>query len=167
MGGFVSKNMHIIAAPPGAGKSRTMAYLTKHCLENLKKVIFITLELSEEETMANINTAITGLSLHEMLNPLYLNEFKEKTQKFKNNYGSDLVVKFFKPGAITCDTIHNYIQKVIQYKEEKLGRQWKPDVIMLDYMDKLLPTQKIKGNIYEDVGLEFSHALSDWLFLRS
>ena len=151
-GGFVSKNMHIIAAPPGAGKSRTMAYLTKHCLENLKKVIFITLELSEEETMANINTAITGLSLHEMLNPLYLNEFKEKTQKFKNNYGSDLVVKFFKPGAITCDTIHNYIQKVIQYKEEKLGRQWKPDVIMLDYMDKLLPTQKIKGNIYEDVG---------------
>ena len=151
-GGFVSKNIHLLAAPPGAGKSRTMAYLTKHCLEQMKKVIFITLELSEAETMANINTAVTGITLHEMLNPLYRQQFIEDVNKFKDKHCSDLVVKFFKPGAVTCDTIHNYIQKVIQYKREKLGRDWKPDVIMLDYMDKLLPTQKIKGNIYEDVG---------------
>lgn len=151
-GGFVSKNLHIIGAPPGTGKSRSMAYLAKHSLECLKKVIFITLELSEAETMANINTAVTGITLHEMLNPLYRQQFINDISEFKNKYCSDLVVKFFKPGAITCDTIHNYIQKVIQYKTEKLGREWRPDVIILDYMDKLLPTQKIKGNIYEDVG---------------
>lgn len=137
---------------PGGGKSRTMAYLAKHSLEQMKKVIFITLELSEAETMANINTAVTGITLHEMLNPLYRQQFIDDVTKFKDRHCSDLVVKFFKPGTVTCDTIHNYIQKVIQYKREKLGRDWKPDVIILDYMDKLLPTQKVKGNMYEDIG---------------
>lgn len=132
--------------------SRIMAYLAKHCLEEMKKVIFITLELSEAETMANINTSVTGITLHEMLNPVYRQQFVNDVTKFKDRHCSDLVVKFFKPGTVTCDTIHNYIQKVIQHKTEKLGRSWKPDVIILDYMDKLLPSQKIKGNIYEDVG---------------
>lgn len=151
-GGFVSKNIALIGGAPGFGKSRIMAYLAKHSLECLKKVMFITLELSEAETMANINTSVTGITLHEMLNPLYRQQFINDVAKFKDKYCSDLVVKFFKPGTVTCDTIHNYIQKVIQYKTEKLGREWRPDVIFLDYMDKLLPSQKIKGNIYEDVG---------------
>lgn len=132
--------------------SRIMAYLTKQALMDHKKVIFITLELSEIETMANINTAATGIGLHEMLNPINRKEFEQKRIDFKNKYGSDLMVKFYKPGAVTTDTLHNYIQKVIQYKQETLGIEWKPDVIFIDYMDKLLPTQKIRGNSYEDMG---------------
>lgn len=151
-GGFVRKNVHIIAAPPGSGKSRTMAFLTKNALKDRKKVIFITLELSEEETLANIWTSATGITLHEMLNPQYLLEFKQKTTQFKSLYGSDLFVKFYKPGSITTDTIHNYIQRVIQKKTEEKGYDWKPDVIFIDYLDKLLPTQKVKGNVYEDIG---------------
>ena len=151
-GGFVRKNVHIIAAPPGAGKSRTMAFLTKNALKARKKVIFITLELSEAETMANICTSATGMSLHEMLNPQCINEFKEKVAQFKKAHGSDLIIKFYKPGAVTTDTLHNFIQRVIQKKTEELGYDWKPDAIFIDYLDKLLPTQKVRGNSYEDIG---------------
>ena len=137
---------------PGGGKSRIKAFLTVQALKDFKKVVFITLELSEAETMANINTAITGLGIKDMLDPAQKHEFEEKLLTFKNTYNPELVVKFYKPNAITTDTIHNYIQKVIQHKEETTGMKWKPDVIYIDYLDKLLPTQKVKGNMYEDVG---------------
>lgn len=151
-GGFVKKNLHLIGAAPGGGKSKTMAFLTKQALLNFKKVIFITLELSEVETQANIHCAITGLNMYQMLDPENRKEFDHKLAMFKSNFNPQCVVKFYKPGAITADTIHNFIQKVIQHKEETLGIKWKPDVIFVDYLDKLLPTQKVKGNIYEDVG---------------
>lgn len=151
-GGFVKKNVHLIGACPGGGKSKTMAGLAKHAMELGKRVIFITLELSETETQANINCAITGLNMYQMLDPMNRVEFDTKLHVFKNTYNPQCVVKFYKPGAVTADTIHNFIQKVIQKKEEDLKIKWKPDVIFVDYLDKLLPTQKVKGNMYEDVG---------------
>lgn len=132
--------------------SRIMAFLAKQALMQLKRVIFITLELSEVETQANINSAITSLTMHEMMKPENRIEFEKKLMTFKNTFNPQCIVKFYKPGAVTADTLHNFIQKVIQKKEEELGSTWKPDVIFIDYLDKLLPTQKIKGNMYEDVG---------------
>lgn len=132
--------------------SRMMAYLTKSALEDMKKVVFITLELNEAETMANILTSMTGLTLHDMLKPENRQQFEEKRAMFQNTYASDCVVKFYKPSTVTCDTIQNYIFKLIQHKKEVSGIDWKPDIIFLDYLDKLLPTQKVKGNMYEDIG---------------
>ena len=151
-GGFVKDNLHILGGAPGFGKSKTMAYLAKQALMDGKKVVFITLELSEVETMANIKIAISGISFFDMLKPENRMEFDSKCANFENTFSKDLVVKFYKPATVNCDTIENYIMKVIQYKKEKEGRDWKPDVIFVDYLDKLLPTQKVKGNIYEDVG---------------
>ena len=151
-GGFIKKNLHLIAARPGGGKSRIMAFLAKQALMCGKKVIFITLELSEVETQANINSAITGLTMYQILDPENIEEFNRKISMFRNTFNPQLITKFYKPGSVTADTIHNFIQKVIQHKEEQLGIKWKPDVIFVDYLDKLLPTQKVKGNLYEDVG---------------
>lgn len=151
-GGFVKKNLHLIGGAPGFGKSRTMAYLTKVALQAYKKVIFITLELSEVETMTNIITSMTGIGMHEMLVPENAKMYEEKLMQFKDVFKPNLVVKFYKPSAVTADTIHNFIQKVIRHKEETTGKEWKPDYILIDYLDKLLPVQKVKGNTYEDIG---------------
>ena len=151
-GGFVKDNVHLLGGAPGFGKSRAMAFLAKQAVMQGKRVVFITLELNQAETMANIESAVTGFRFFELLRPENLQSYKEKHMQFINKYGDDLFIKFYKPATITCDTIHNYIQKVIQYKKEKFGMDWKPDVIYLDYLDKLLPIQKIKGNLYEDIG---------------
>lgn len=151
-GGFVRKNLHIIAAPPGGGKSRIMAFLAREAMKQNKRIIFITLELDQTETMANINTAVTGLGIGQMLSMQSRQEFEEKIQMFKNTFNPDLTIKFFKPASVNADTIYNYIQKLSRIKEEKFNIKWKPDVIFLDYMDKLLPTQKVRGNSYEDMG---------------
>lgn len=151
-GGFVRDNIHIIAASPGGGKSRTMAFLTKNALMAMKRVIFITLELSEVETMTNIYTSISGYTMYDMLKPENREDFKRKVSMFKNTFSQNLLVKFFRPGCVNTDSIHNYIRKVIQEKQEENGIEWKPDIIFVDYMDKLLPIQRIKGSSYEDMG---------------
>lgn len=137
---------------PGGGKSKGMAFLAKNAVAEMKNVIFITLELNETETMVNFKTAISGINMHDMLKPEYREEFTRKIQNFKNTFGGNLIVKFFKPATVNADTLQNYIRKVIQTKSEKLGITWKPDIIFVDYMDKLLPIQKVKGSSYEDMG---------------
>ena len=152
-GGFTRNNIHIIGACPGGGKSRIMAFLAKQAICAGKKVIFITLELSEVETEANINSAVTGLTLHDMLNPENREEFIRKRNAFINTFGGEIMIKFYRPGSINTDTIHNYIRKVINDKKESLnGIEWKPDLIIVDYLDKLLPIQKVRANSYEDMG---------------
>lgn len=132
--------------------SRTMAALAKHALTCGKRVIFITLELTELETITNIYSAATQMSSKELVNDTMRNIFVEKITTFKNQFATDLVVKFFRPDTVNANTLTNYIFKVKQVKEEKGFKNWSPDVIFLDYMDKLLPIQKVKGNIYEDNG---------------
>jgi len=152
-GGFARNNIHFIAAAPGGGKSRCMAFLAKQAMTAGKKVIFITVELTETETMTNINSAITGFSMHDMIIPENREEFAKKRAAFCNMFGGELIVKFFRPGSINTDTIHNFIRKVMMEKKEKLnGIEWKPDFIIVDYMDKLLPIQKMQANSYADMG---------------
>lgn len=152
-GGFARNNIHFLCAPPGGGKSRAMAFLAKQAMMQRKRIIMITLELSEVETEANINSAITGLTLHDMLKPENREEFIKKRSYFLNTFGGELMIKFFRPGTVNCDTIYNYIRKVMIEKKEALnGIDWKPDFIIVDYMDKLLPIQKVQANSYIDMG---------------
>lgn len=152
-GGFTRNNLHIIAAPPGGGKSRIMAFLAKQALTAGKKVILITLELTEVEEEALINTSVTGFGIYDLLKPENREEYDRKKANFINTFGADLFIKFYRPGTVNTDTIHNYIRKVMTERKEELGGiDWKPDFIIVDYMDKLLPIQKMVGRSYEDMG---------------
>lgn len=149
-GGLVKNSLSLFAATSGGGKSKFLSFLTKECLKRRKRVIYISLELTEEETMQNILTSMTGFPLRELMQDENRQAFNEKLKLFKNHYSVDVVVKFYKPNAITADTIHNYIQKVINVKKNKGQLDWKPDIIILDYMDKMLPVERVKNaSIYE------------------
>lgn len=151
-GGFVKDNIHILGACPGGGKSKTMAFLTKQALIQRKKVVFISLELTEAETMANIINSITGMNLRDLLKPENRQRYEDLITQFTQRYAPNLKVKFFKPATVTTNEIQNYIMRVSNVSENKTGQSFKPDVIFVDYLDKLLPTQKVKGNTYEDIG---------------
>lgn len=151
-GGFTKSNLHIIAAAPGYGKTKTMSYLARKALQDGKRIIFITLELDEQELMQGVCNSFTGMSLVDMRDPSLQPEFKKRFNSFINTFSGMMNIKFYRPDCITCNTIHNYIKTYCRWKSEQIGYEWKPDVIFLDYMDKILPIQKMKGNVYEDNG---------------
>lgn len=149
-GGLVKNSLSLFAATSGGGKSKFLSFLTKECLKKKKRVIYISLELTEEETMQNILTSMTGFTLGELMKEENRVAFNEKVSIFRNMYGDNVIVKFYKPNAITADTIHNFIQKVINVKKNKGIYDWRPDIIILDYMDKMLPIERVKNaSIYE------------------
>lgn len=149
-GGLVKNSLSLFAATSGGGKSKFLSFLTKECLKRNKRVIYISLELTEEETMQNILTSMTSLSLGELMKEENRVIFNEQVSKFRNLYSDNVIVKFYKPNAITADTVHNYIQKVINVKKNKGILDWRPDIIILDYMDKMLPVDRVKNaSIYE------------------
>lgn len=151
-GGFTRRNLHIIAAPPSGGKTKSMSFLARNAIMSSKRVIYITLEMSEEEIITGIISSCVGMSKTELLTPEARQEYNEKYMRFQNMFHPELFVKFFMPGTTNADKIYNYIQRLCLNKKEVTGVDWKPDVIFLDYMDKMIPTQKAKGNMYEDVG---------------
>ena len=128
-----------------------MAFLAKQALKQRKKVVFITLELTEAETMANIISSITGMTLKDLLTPENRYKYEEMITDFTSKYLPNLKVKFYKPSTATSNDIQNYIMRITNLCEAK-GESFKPDVIFVDYLDKLLPTQAVKGNTYEDIG---------------
>lgn len=149
-GGLVKNSLSLFAATSGGGKSKFLSFLTKECLKRKKRVIYISLELTEEETMQNILTAMTGLSLSDLMKEEKRGFFNEQVSKFRTNFSDNVIVKFYKPNAITADTVHNFIQKVINVKKGKGQLDWRPDIIILDYMDKMLPVDRVKNaSIYE------------------
>lgn len=149
-GGLAKNSLSLFAATSGGGKSKFLSFLTKECLKKNKRVVYISLELTEEETMQNILTSMTGFSLRELMKEENRIAFANKVKQFRNSFGDNVIVKFYKPNAITADTIHNYIQKVINVKKGKGITDWKPDIIILDYMDKMLPVDRVKNaSIYE------------------
>lgn len=149
-GGLVKNSLSLFAATSGGGKSKFLSFLTKECLKRNKRVIYISLELTEEETMQNILTSMTAMSLGELMKDENRERFNESLKRFRTLYSDNVVVKFYKPNAITADTIHNFIQKVINVKKSKGVLDWRPDIIILDYMDKMLPVERVKNaNIYE------------------
>lgn len=149
-GGLVKNSLSLFAATSGGGKSKFLSFLTKECLKRKKRVVYISLELTEEETMQNILTSMTGLTLSELMREENRAAFNENLDHFRTVYSDNVIVKFYKPNAITANTIHNFIQKVINVKKNKGFLDWRPDIIILDYMDKMLPIDKPKdSSIYE------------------
>lgn len=149
-GGLVKNSLSLFAATSGGGKSKFLSFLTKECLKRKKRVIYISLELTEEETMQNILTSMTGFTLSALMKEENRVAFNESLARFRTAFSDNVVVKFYKPNAITADTVHNFIQKVINVKKSKGKLDWRPDIIILDYMDKMLPVERVKNaSIYE------------------
>lgn len=134
--------------------SKTIAFLSKQALLQRKKVLSITLELSEPETLANLMNSITGLTLTDLLKTENKQEYDVKIENFCQKYAPNYRVKFYKPATVSCDTINNYIMQLIN-KTTAEGNPFKPDIIFIDYLDKLLPTSSRNGknlSLYEEIG---------------
>lgn len=116
--------------------TRCMSYFAAEALRQGKKVVFITLELDESEILANLASALTGFTWWDMLNPdkekmeEYQNAVKNVKQALNN---ANLKVKFYINKSISSQAIISYLMRL------KATENFVPDLVVVDYMDLLLP----------------------------
>lgn len=139
--GFSRKTLNIFLAGTGVGKSLAMCHIAAAALSQGKNVLYITLELAEEEVAKRIDANLMNITIDDLLQlpqDLYL----KKADVLKNKSQGKLIVKEY-PTA-SASTLH--FKALLN--ELHLKKSFKPDIIFVDYLN-ICASARIKpgGNV--------------------
>ena len=124
--------LNIFAGGSGAGKSLFLANLGVNWALQGLNVVYLTLELSEELVSMRIDSMITEIPTRDIFKNIDEVEMKVKVIGKKSG---TYQVKYMPSGKTTND-----IRAYLKEYEIKLGR--KVDILLVDYLDLLMPMGK-------------------------
>jgi len=128
-GGFNRGELNIFAAASGGGKSLFLANLGVNWALAGLNVIYLTFELSENLVAMRLDSMITGISTREIFRNIDDVELKVK---ILGKQAGSIQIKYM-PSGKTCNDIRAYL------KEYQIKKQIKPDVLLIDYLDLMMP----------------------------
>ena len=131
-GGFNRGELNIFAGGSGAGKSLFLANLGVNFALAGLNVVYLTLELSEPLVGMRIDSMTTGISTKEVFKDL--DNLDMKVRMIGKKSGA-LQIKYM-PSGKTVNDIRAYMKEY----EIKMGR--KLDILLVDYLDLLMPISK-------------------------
>jgi archaellum biogenesis ATPase FlaH len=131
-GGFNRGELNIFAGGSGAGKSLFLANLGVNFALAGLNVVYLTLELSEPLVGMRIDSMTTGISTKEVFKDL--DNLDMKVRMIGKKSGA-LQIKYM-PSGKTVNDIRSYMKEY----EIKMGR--KLDILLVDYLDLLMPISK-------------------------
>jgi KaiC/GvpD/RAD55 family RecA-like ATPase len=128
-GGFNRGELNIFCAGSGGGKSLFLANLGVNWALMGLNVIYLTFELSEGLVAMRLDSMTTGIGTREIFRNLDDVELKVKTLQKRSGH---LQVKYM-PSGKNCNDIRAYL------KEYQVKTGVKPDVLLIDYLDLMMP----------------------------
>jgi archaellum biogenesis ATPase FlaH len=128
-GGFNRGELNIFCAGSGGGKSLFLANLGVNWALQGLNVLYLTFELSEGLVSMRLDSMMTGITTRDIFRNIDDVEIKVKMIGKK---AGDLQVKYM-PSGKNCNDIRAYIKEY----QVKTGR--KLDVILIDYLDLMMP----------------------------
>jgi KaiC/GvpD/RAD55 family RecA-like ATPase len=128
-GGFNRGELNIFCAASGGGKSLFLANLGVNWALAGLNVIYLTFELSEKLVGMRLDSMTTGIGTRDIFRSIDDVELKVKMlQKRSGN----LQIKYM-PSGKNCNDIRAYL------KEYQVKTGVKPDVLLIDYLDLMMP----------------------------
>ena len=128
-GGFNRGELNIFCAGSGGGKSLFLANMGVNWALQGLNVLYLTFELSEGLVSMRLDSMMTGISTREVFKSIDDVELKVKMLGKK---AGNLQVKYM-PSGKNCNDIRAYL------KEYQVKKGCKPDVILIDYLDLMMP----------------------------
>ena len=126
--GLPKKTLNIALAGTGVGKSLFMCHMAAACLSMGKNVLYVTLELAEEEVSKRIDANLMNISLDDLM-ALPKDIYMKKGESLKNKTDGKLIVKEYPTAG--ASTIH--FKSLLN--ELNLKKSIKPDIIFIDYLN--------------------------------
>jgi len=155
-GGLGQKELGVVIAPTGAGKSMALVHLGSAAVCEGKTVIHYTLELQDTVIGCRYDSCITQIPLGN------LSSFKEKIYEEVQDIEGRLIIKEYPTKSASTQTLKNHLEK-LRMKDVNI------DLIIVDYADLLKPitAQREKRNelesIYEELrGLAQEYGCPVW-----
>ena len=143
-GGLGQKELGVVIAPTGAGKSMALVHLGVQALLEGKTVVHYTLELQDTVVASRYDSCLTKIPLQN------LSSFKEQIYEEVQDINGRLIVKEYPTKTASTQTIRNHLEKLRM-------RSIDIDMIIVDYGDLLRPVRYLKEkrneleSIYEEL----------------
>jgi len=131
-GGMNRGELNIFAGGSGAGKSLFLANLGVNWALQGLNVVYLTLELSEDLVCMRMDAMTTGIATKEIFKEL--DDVEIKVRMIGKKAGS-YQVKYM-PSGKTSNDLRAYL------KEYEIKTSCKVDVLLVDYLDLLMPISK-------------------------
>ena len=125
-GGIGAKELAVVIAPTGAGKSMVLVHLGTQALKLGKKVVHYTLELADTVVGLRYDSCLSKVDLKDIM------ESKEIVKEKIQDIPGKLIIKEYPTKSASTKSIKNHLEKL-----KKQGIL--PDVVIVDYADLLRP----------------------------
>ena len=146
-GGLGKRELGVVVAPTGAGKSMALAHLGAMAVVKGKTVVHYTLELADTVVGQRYDSCITGIELGQLMNQ------KDSILEIVKHIPGQLIIKEYPSKSASTRTISGHLEKL---KQKGIN----VDLVIVDYADLLRPTpsgfktQELRhslGNTYEEL----------------
>jgi archaellum biogenesis ATPase FlaH len=128
-GGFNRGELNIFCAASGGGKSLFLANLGINWALLGLNVVYLTFELSESLVAMRMDSMLTDIPTREVFKNLDEVELKVKMMGKKSG---SVQIKYM-PSGKTANDLRAYL------KEYQVKKGFKPDIILIDYLDLMMP----------------------------
>lgn len=148
LGGMYRKFLYVLVAPPGRGKTTMLTNMICANMMQGKNIVFYSLEVPEVEILFKVISRMTGLTHEDILNLP-----KDKLDAYLNSmqtFSKKLHIKYFDPSSISVNALRSHLSRL------RSTYNFRPDMIVVDYADNMLPSTGSKGSMYDDGGTVYA-----------
>ena len=136
-GGLSTKELAMVIAPPGVGKSLWLVNQGVQSMIEGRKVLYISLEMAEDKIAQRFDSIMTLIPQGQLKEASSQLKVAERLSIFQSNFpGSKLMIKEFPTGTATVNSIRSLLVQLKNYDD------FVPDVIIVDYLELLRPVRE-------------------------
>ncbi len=129
-GGMASKELAMVVAPPGVGKSLYLANQAVRSSVDGLNVLYISLEMSEDRVAQRLDSIFTRIKQDELKHRT--TDLEEKFDKILGGHKLGTIkIKEFPTKRATVNSIRSFLVQLRNYEN------FTPDVIIIDYLELL------------------------------
>lgn len=150
-GGLKPKTLNCLMATTGVGKTLVMCHMAAANMMEGKNVLYITLEMSQEQIAQRIDQNLLDLTTDELM-ALEREEYKTKVAEVRRQTKGKLIIKEYPTSTAGANHFRALLNEV------KLKKKFIPDIIYVDYLN-LCNSIRVKG----DAGSVGSYTIVKWI----
>lgn len=136
-GGLGAKELAMVIAPPGVGKSLWLVNQAVQSMIEGRKVLYVSLEMSEDKIAQRFDSVATLIPQSQLKDPTAQLKVGERLSIFQNNFpDSKLVIKEFPTGTATVNSLRALLVQLKNYED------FEPDVVIVDYLELMRPVRE-------------------------
>lgn len=127
-GGLKRKSLCVVVAGTGVGKSLFLCHHAAAFVNQNKNVLYITLEMSEEQIAKRIDANLLNVSMVD-LDQIPKEDYEKRIEKMKHKATGRLIIKEYPTASAHVGHFRVLLQEL------HLKKSFVPDVIIVDYLN--------------------------------